>query len=179
VRKDSGYPPLVTPTSQIVGTQAVFNVMFGQYKNMTGEFIDLVLGYYGETIADKNPDVVKLAQEKAGKQPITERPADLIKPEWEELKKEAAALEGFNNTDEDVLTHALFPKVAPKFFKERSQGPTNLGEDPNAQPPEAPEQARTGTAPKPDPAASPGVNGPVSLRVTIGNKSREVKIEPM
>jgi methylmalonyl-CoA carboxyltransferase 5S subunit len=179
VRKDSGFPPLVTPTSQIVGTQAVFNVMFGRYKNMTGEFTDLVLGYYGETIADKDPEVVKLAQDKTGKEPITERPADLIKPEWEELKKEASALEGFNNTDEDVLTHALFPKVAPKFFKERSEGPRNLGEEPTAQPPEAPDQARTGTAPKPDPAGAPSVSGPVNLKVTIGNKSRDVRIEPM
>jgi methylmalonyl-CoA carboxyltransferase 5S subunit len=132
VRKDSGFPPLVTPTSQIVGTQAVFNVIMGKYKVLTGEFADLMLGYYGETIGPRDPEVIKLAEKHAGKESITCRPADLLKPEWQDLRNAALALPGCNGSDEDVLTVAMFPQVAPKFFSTRDQGPKNLGKDPNA-----------------------------------------------
>ena len=132
VRKDAGYPPLVTPSSQIVGTQAVFNVLMGRYKVLTGEFADLMLGYYGSTLAAKNPDVVKKAAEHAKKAVIDIRPADLLKPEWEQLRSQALAVEGCNGKDEDVLTYAMFPQVAPKFFKTRPEGPKNLGKDPAA-----------------------------------------------
>jgi methylmalonyl-CoA carboxyltransferase 5S subunit len=132
VRKDCGYPPLVTPSSQIVGSQAVFNVLMGKYKVLTGEFADLMLGYYGSTIGEKNPDVLKMAEANAKKPAITCRPADLLKPEWDTLCSEAKALEGSNGSDEDVLTYAMFPKVAPKFFKSRPEGRKNLGKDPSA-----------------------------------------------
>jgi methylmalonyl-CoA carboxyltransferase 5S subunit len=132
VRKDAGYPPLVTPSSQIVGTQAVFNVLMGPYKVLTGEFADLMLGYYGTTLGEKNPEIVKKAAEHAKKQVINIRPADLLKPEWEHLRTEALALEGCNGSDEDVLTFAMFPQVAPKFFKTRAEGPKNLGKDPSS-----------------------------------------------
>ncbi len=89
VRRDAGYPPLVTPSSQIVGTQAVFNVLMGRYKTLTGEFADLMLGYYGETIGPRNPDVIEIAAKHAKKQPITGRPADLLKPEWQEMRTHA------------------------------------------------------------------------------------------
>ena len=127
VRADAGYPPLVTPSSQIVGTQAVFNVMMGRYKTLTGEFADLMLGYYGETIGKRNPEVVQIAQTQVKKDPITARPADLLAPEWEQDTTEAAALRGFNGSEEDVLTYAMFPKVAPTFFGTRSEGPKNVG----------------------------------------------------
>ncbi len=78
VKADAGHPPLVTPTSQIVGTQAVFNVLFGKYQKMTGEFADLVLGYYGHNLGEVNPEVVKIAEAQAKKPPITQRPADLL-----------------------------------------------------------------------------------------------------
>src|SRR5580700_6636536 len=84
VRKDAGYPPLVTPSSQIVGTQAVFNVMMGRYKVLTGEFADLMLGYYGETIGPRDPAIIAQAKLQAKKETIEHRPADLLKPEWEE-----------------------------------------------------------------------------------------------
>ncbi len=90
VRKDAGYPPLVTPSSQIVGTQAVFNVLMGRYKVLTGEFADLMLGYYGSTLGEKNPEVLKLALEHAKKPVIASRPADLLKPEWEHLRAAGA-----------------------------------------------------------------------------------------
>lgn len=123
VRKDAGYPPLVTPSSQIVGSQAVFNVLMGRYKKLTAEFSDIMLGYYGTTIGEKAADVVKIAQEQSGKKLITCRPADLIKNEWDELAGKARAMEGYNGSDEDTLTLAMFPQIAPKFFKERPQGP--------------------------------------------------------
>ena len=109
VRQDAGYPPLVTPSSQIVGTQAVFNVLMGRYKVLTGEFADLMLGYYGSTLGQKNPEVVKKAEEHAKKPAIQVRPADLLKPEWEHLRSQALAIEGCNGSDEDVLTYAMFP----------------------------------------------------------------------
>src|SRR5215831_12771977 len=107
VRKDAGYPPLVTPSSQIVGTQAVFNVLMGRYKALTGEFADLMLGYYGETIAPRDPDVIAIAAKHAKKDPISGRPADLLKPEWEELRAHALPLKGCDGSDEDVLSFAL------------------------------------------------------------------------
>lgn len=115
VRKDSGFPPLVTPTSQIVGTQAVFNVIMGErYKTVTKEFKGLVKGEYGKTPVDIDPEF----QEKilGDEKPITCRPADLIEPELEKLRKECAE---WIEQDEDVLSYAQFPKVAPKFFEER------------------------------------------------------------
>jgi methylmalonyl-CoA carboxyltransferase 5S subunit len=143
VRKDAGYPPLVTPSSQIVGTQAVFNVMMGRYKVLTGEFADLMLGYYGETIARRDRHVIELANKQTGKPIIDCRPADLLKPEWQELRTAALALNGCNGSDEDVLTYAMFPQVATKFFTTRAEGAKNLGKQPDAQP-----------APVPHPAAS-------------------------
>ena len=81
-----------------MGTQAVFNVLMGRYKVLTGEFADLMLGYYGETIGPKDPDVLETARVHAKKEPITCRPADLLKPEWEALRADALALKGCNGT---------------------------------------------------------------------------------
>jgi methylmalonyl-CoA carboxyltransferase 5S subunit len=167
VRKDAGFPPLVTPSSQIVGTQAVFNVMMGRYKTMTGEFQDLMLGYYGATLAEKDREVVAKAQEFAKKDIISTRPADLLKPEWEELKAKASALEGCDGTDEDVLTHAMFPQVAPKFFKERKDGPKNLGKDPSA-----PRLAV-------DPSHPGFLKSPIDYEVTVNGKVQKVTVAPV
>ena len=114
VREDAGYPPLVTPTSQIVGTQAVFNVLFGRYKNISKEFKGLVKGEYGKTPVDIKPEFVKqiIGDEKQ----ITMRPADLIKPELSTLKEK---VKQYTEQDEDVLSYALFEQVATKFFEFR------------------------------------------------------------
>lgn len=115
VRKDAGYPPLVTPTSQIVGTQAVFNVITGErYKMCTNEFKGLVAGKYGTTPVPIDPEFQKkiIGDEK----PITCRPADLLEPELETLRKECAE---WVEQEEDVLSYAQFPKVATDFFKKR------------------------------------------------------------
>ncbi|MBQ4362369.1 MAG: oxaloacetate decarboxylase subunit alpha [Oscillospiraceae bacterium] len=126
VRADAGNIPLVTPSSQIVGTQAVFNVINGQrYKSVTKEFKDVVAGRYGKTPTPIDPEFQKsiLGDEEA----ITCRPADLIEPELETLRKECAE---WIEQEEDVLTYAMFPKIAPKFFEKRRN--KKYGVDPNA-----------------------------------------------
>jgi methylmalonyl-CoA carboxyltransferase 5S subunit len=172
VRRDAGYPPLVTPSSQIVGTQAVLNVLMGRYKVLTGEFADLMLGYYGTTIGPRDPAVIAAATKHAKKEPITGRPADLLKPEWGELRAAALGLPGCSGSDEDVLTAALFPQVAPKFFAHRAEGPKNLGKK-AAEAPAAPAA----------PARSAGdgkgpVTSPVTYDVRIGNKTHKVTVTP-
>ena len=115
VRADIGYPPLVTPSSQIVGTQAVFNVIMGErYKTTTKEFRGIVRGEYGKTPVPIDPAFVKkiIGDEK----PITYRPADDLKPELEQLRREIAP---YLEQDEDVLSYALFPEVSKKFFEYR------------------------------------------------------------
>ena len=115
VRKDSGYPPLVTPTSQIVGTQAVFNVINGErYKTVTKEFKALVKGEYGKTPVEISEEFRN--QILKGEEPITCRPADNIAPELEKLRDECAE---WVQQEEDVLSYAMFPQVAPKFFEKR------------------------------------------------------------
>jgi len=160
VRKDAGFPPLVTPSSQIVGTQAVFNVLMGRYKVLTGEFADLMLGYYGETIGPRNRAVIDQAAKQTGKAPINGRPADLLKPEWQELRTAACALKGSNGSDEDVLTFAMFPQVAPRFLATRAEGPRNLSKSPTT--PAAPAA--------PSPHENGGGKGPVRTPVTYDVK---------
>jgi methylmalonyl-CoA carboxyltransferase 5S subunit len=172
VRKDAGYPPLVTPSSQIVGTQAVFNVLMGRYKVLTGEFADLMLGYYGEAIGPVDPEVLALAANHAKKEPITGRPADLLKPEWDELRAQALALKGCNGSDEDVLTYAMFPQVAAKFFASRAEGPRNLTKTP-------PEPAKMTSAAAPREGDGKGpVTAPVTYQIKVGDKYHKVTVEP-
>jgi methylmalonyl-CoA carboxyltransferase 5S subunit len=166
VRKDAGYPPLVTPSSQIVGSQAVFNVLMGKYKIMTSEFSDLMLGYYGSTIGEKDPQVLAMALERAKKPAIIGRPADLLKPEWEHLRAEALALAGCNGRDEDVLTFAMFPQLAPKFFKSRGEGPKNVGSDP----------AKKTAHAEPEPQANGKRLQSVSYVVTLNGKEHRVSV---
>jgi len=123
VQKDVGYIPLVTPTSQIVGTQAVFNVLFGRYARLTQEFRDLLVGKYGATPAPCNAELQKEALKQSNMDAVvTCRPADLIANEWDKCVEDTKKAGG-NGSDEDVLTYAMFPKVAEKFFKERVNGP--------------------------------------------------------
>jgi methylmalonyl-CoA carboxyltransferase 5S subunit len=174
VRKDAGYPPLVTPSSQIVGSQAVFNVLMGKYKVLTGEFADLMLGYYGSTIGAKDPEVLKKAEAHAKKPAITVRPADLQKPEWESLSAAACALKGSNGSDEDVLTYAMFPQVAPKFFESRAQGRKNLGRDPGKEAPGAEQAAKVPSVAKGGAALSATVN----YVITLNGREHRVTVAP-
>ena len=117
VRKDCGYPPLVTPSSQIVGTQAVLNVLAGErYKMVTKETKALLRGEYGQLPVDPDPEVV--AKVIPGVERITYRPADDIAPEYEALKKEVIE-KGYYEQEEDVLSYAVFEQVAENFFKWR------------------------------------------------------------
>ncbi len=168
VKADAGHPPLVTPSSQIVGTQAVFNVLMGRYKVMTGEFADLMLGYYGECIGERNPEVVEIAHLQAKKEPITVRPADLLKPEWDTLVADAGKLEGADGSDEDVLTYAMFPSVAETFFKTRENGPVNVGKTPEDLAKDKEAKGSKGTKP---------VTGPISYKVSLGGREHRVTVE--
>ncbi|MCI8814851.1 MAG: pyruvate carboxylase subunit B, partial [Lachnospiraceae bacterium] len=115
VRKDLGECPLVTPSSQIVGTQAVFNVLTGErYKMVTKETKDVLSGKYGQTVKPFDPEVQKKCI--GDTKPVTCRYADLIPDELETLEKE---IEIYKEQDEDVLTYALFPQVAKEFFQYR------------------------------------------------------------
>lgn len=115
VREDFGYPPLVTPSSQIVGTQAVLNVLTGErYKMVPKESKALVKGEYGKTPAPINSEVQKKILN--GEKPITARPADFIKPELSNIREE---MKEYLEQDEDILSYAMFPQVAKKFFEFR------------------------------------------------------------
>ncbi len=118
VRADMGYPPLVTPTSQIVGTQAVVNVLLGErYKMVSKEVKDYCMGLYGRPPAPINPDLLKKAI--GDEEPITGRPADSLEPGFEKAKAEIGDLA---ESDEDVLSYALFPQQAREFFELRRNG---------------------------------------------------------
>lgn len=119
VRKDMGYPPLVTPTSQIVGIQAVMNVLGGKrYKLVSNEVKEYMKGNYGKSPAPVDPKIAKkiIGDDK----PITHRPADDLKPQFEEYKKEGEK-EGIIKKEEDILTLALYPPIAKKFLKGEMQ----------------------------------------------------------
>ena len=123
VRQDLGEPPLVTPSSQIVGTQAVLNVVMGErYKMMTKETKAVLHGDYGQTVKPFNKEVQKKAL--GDEKPITCRPADLLKPELDKIRSEMNP--EWIEQDEDVLSYALFPQVATEFFKYREAQKTKV-----------------------------------------------------
>ncbi|MCL2671880.1 MAG: pyruvate carboxylase subunit B [Clostridiales bacterium] len=129
IRKDFGYPPLVTPTSQIVGTQAVFNVLTGRYKSFPKESKALLRGEYGSLPGEVNEEVRRFAI--GDDAVITCRPADLLQPEYESYKREIA---NDMRQEEDVLSYALFPQVAKKFFAARNAPPPEPKPAPKEEP---------------------------------------------
>ncbi|MDR2417614.1 MAG: sodium-extruding oxaloacetate decarboxylase subunit alpha [Treponema sp.] len=164
VQKDCGYIPLVTPTSQIVGTQAVFNVLFGRYEKLTSETADLVTGRYGALAAPANPELVKkaLIQNKYD-EVLTARPADLIPNEFAKIEAEAKAVGA--NSVEDVLTYAMFPKVAPNFFRDRAKGPVDSA-------------SFAVKPPAPTPAPKPASNEPAKYVVNVNGADYNVIVKP-
>lgn len=169
VRKDLGYLPLVTPTSQIVGTQAVLNVLSGErYKSITKETAGVLKGEYGATPAPVNLDLQSQVLE--GKEAITCRPADKLEPEFKKLKAELKELAAENSIQlsagereqDDVLTYALFPQIGLKFLKNRG----------NASAFESPPEAPVGNVP-----AASAVNGSEVYTVTVGGQSYVVQVE--
>ncbi len=127
VRKDCGYPPLVTPSSQIVGTQAVMNIVMGErYKMVTKETRDLFAGKYGTLPMPLNEEVAEKVLR--GAERITCRPADLLQPEYEEIKQKVIEL-GYYEKEEDVLSYAVFEQVAENFFKWREAQKKSVDRD--------------------------------------------------
>jgi oxaloacetate decarboxylase alpha subunit len=172
VREDLGYIPLVTPTSQIVGTQAVINVLMGErYKNITKETAGVLKGEYGATPAPVNKELQARVLE--GAQPITCRPADLLSPELDKLTEEFRTLareRGIRVAEaeiDDVLTYALFPQVGLKFLENRDN-PDAFEPAPGSEP--APTQAA--------PAAAAPAAGPESYTVTVNGRSYDVVVGP-
>jgi oxaloacetate decarboxylase alpha subunit len=172
VRKDLGYIPLVTPTSQIVGTQAVINVLMGErYKSITKETSGVLKGEYGATLAPVNKELQDRVLD--GGDPITCRPADLLEPEVEKLTaelKEKARNEGIvlaKDVVDDVLIYALFPQIGLKFLKNRGN-------------PDAFEPAPNGDeAPKAAPAtASAPAGGPEAYAVKVNGQTYNVEVTP-
>ena len=119
VREELGYPPLVTPTSQIVGTQAVLNVLFGRYKMVTKETKNYVKGLYGEPPGEIKEEIRNLII--GDEKPIKTRPADLLEPMLDKARKELEE-KGYLQKEEDVLSYCLFPEVALEFFELRAKG---------------------------------------------------------
>lgn len=160
VREDLGYPPLVTPTSQIVGNQAVFNVLAGErYKMCPKEVKDYVRGFYGKPTVPIKDEIRKkiIGDEEI----ITVRPADLLNPGWEKAREES---EGLAQSEEDILTYALFPQVARKFFEYRNN--KAKGVEPAAPP--QPEK-------KPEPAAPATKPASKGIRLSKGNEDMNVE----
>ena len=159
VREELGYPPLVTPTSQIVGTQAVLNVIMGErYKVIPKEVKDYVRGYYGKTPVPLTEEMISLVIED--ERPITARPGDMLKPEYEKMKKEAEAM-GIAFSEEDILTYILYPAIAPKFLKGES---------------EEEELACSCTAPVAANTTYAGI--PTEYRVEVDGNVFDIKVEP-
>ncbi len=159
VRADLGYPPLVTPTSQIVGTQAVLNVLTGgRYKSVTNEVKNYLLGRYGAAPGAVNEEVKKLAV--GNQEVITCRPADQLSDELDRLRGEA---EGLAQSDEDVLTYAMFPDLGRSFLQERAAG--TLTPEPLL-PPDSLEAM-----------ACPAVYAPSEFNVTLHGETYHIKIK--
>ena len=158
VRKDLGYPPLVTPTSQIVGTQAVLNVITGdRYKMVPKEVKDYVKGLYGKSPAMIDPQVrLKVLCDE---EPITVRPADLLPPEYEDAKRAVDAL-GLAKQEEDYLTYALYPQVALKFLQGTAVEEQLIKKQPAAT------------------SSAPLKAEPMALNVEIDGESYLVKVAP-
>ncbi|MBP2029138.1 pyruvate carboxylase subunit B [Methanohalophilus levihalophilus] len=160
VREELGYPPLVTPTSQIVGTQAVLNVLMGErYKVVPKEVKDYVRGLYGRSPAPISEKMI--ATIIGDEQPITVRPADLLEPEYEKIKQEAEEM-GIVSKEEDVLTYALYPAIAPKFLRGESE-----------------EEILAPVPAASTPAASAPVAIPTHFKVEVDNESFDVHVEPV
>jgi len=172
VRKDLGYPPLVTPTSQIVGSQATLNVLTGErYKIITKETRECILGKYGKLPAEIDPELMEKVAK--GQKMIDCRPADLLVPEWDTVVAEVG---GKAKNDADRLTYAMFPKVALRCFETRGEPlpePTAPAPAPAAAPaPPAPQPA----APASASASAPAAGGSAIYTITVNGKPYSVQV---
>ena len=185
-RQELGYPPLVTPTSQIVGSQAVSNVLFGRYKMISGPVKDYVYGLYGRPPAPLDPQVVKLALEgyEQGQTPISQRPGDLIDPE---LDRAIEAVKDISTDMDDVLTYALYPTTGMRFLRIKhglepvpdEMKPRTVQEEPVG------ERARSTMSRGAPPAEAHGETPPPksprvrSFNVYVGGEFYQVDVDPL
>jgi len=159
VRECLGWAPLVTPISQIVGTQAMLNVKFGRWKNFSPAAMDIILGFYGKTPGPVDPEVRALAEKNTGKSPLTARPADGLKPQVEDFRKQLAD-KGLPTTDEAVVLFAMFPMEYEKLIKN-------------------PGSIVTPPVPKPaEPAPTPSGRHQ-RLRITVNGKTTDALVEEL
>jgi pyruvate carboxylase subunit B len=159
VRAELGYPPLVTPTSQIVGSQAVLNVLMGErYKVIPKEVKDYVRGLYGRSPSPISDDIIAMIIGE--EDPIDVRPADLLEPEYDKRKKEAEEM-GLVKKEEDILTYILYPSIAPKFLRGESREEKLAPAKQTASPPLS------------------QVSIPTRFKVEVDNEVFEVQVEPI
>jgi len=162
VRACLGWIPLVTPTSQIVGTQSMMNVKFGRWKNFSQPAIDIALGKYGKTPGPIDPDVLELAMKKSGQKCMESRPADALAPRMPKLREELAAA-GLPTDDEACVLYAMFPREFAALHKK------------NGAPAPAPATVVPARTPAPT-AAAPAPAAPRRFAITIGTQRTEVSV---
>ncbi len=179
VREDLGFPPLVTPMSQMVGTQSVTNVLFGRYKMMSGQLKDYLYGLYGQPPSPPDPELVERALKdyERGQEPITDRPADLIDPEMDQARE---AVKDISTDIDDVLIYALYPTTGMKFLRIKH----GLDPVPDEMKPRTLEQVNQEKAAKAKPAVATVAAPPQSpaarlFNVYVGEQSYQVAVDPV
>ncbi len=179
VREDLGFPPLVTPMSQMVGTQSVTNVLFGRYKMMSGQLKDYLYGLYGQPPSPPDPELVKRALKdyERGQGPITDRPADLLDPEMDQARE---AVKDISTDIDDVLIYALYPTTGMKFLRIKH----GLDPVPDEMKPRTLEQVKQEKAAKAKPAVATVAPPPQSpaarlFNVYVGEQSYQVAVDPV
>ncbi len=171
VRKALGWIPLVTPTSQIVGVQAMLNVKFGRWKNFSPSAMDIALGYYGQTPAPVDPEVRRIAAEKCGKKPIEVRPADLLEPRMEKLRAELKG-KGLPDDDEHCVIYAMFPQELEKHYKSKQAPAAEATAKQAVSADSASNLAKSSSSPA-------EVSKIHHMRMTLNGRSHEVKVEEL
>lgn len=169
VREALGWIPLVTPTSQIVGNQAFFNVKMGRWKQLSKETLDVALGYYGTTPAPVNPELRALAAKQANLEPITCRPVDspaVKRKGMEDLRKELSA-KGYPTDDEHCVIWAMFPQQVDEYFKAKNAPP----------PPPPPAATLPAASESSQPASAYAFTGKAHMRMSVNGRQHEVMVE--
>jgi len=172
VREALGWIPLVTPTSQIVGTQAMMNVKFGRWKMICQPAQDIALGKYGKTPGPIAPGVLEQVEKQTGKKPITERPADLLEPGMEKYRAQCRE-KGLPDDDETVVLFAMFPQQVEALIK------------PKAKTGAAPAAGAAAPTPGPSSQSAPSISARPApgtgqrLFVTVNGKRHDVTVETL
>jgi oxaloacetate decarboxylase alpha subunit/pyruvate carboxylase subunit B len=180
IRKCLGWIPLVTPTSQIVGTQAMLNVKFGRWKNFSQPAMDIALGKYGRTPGPIDSEVLKLAMEKTGQKPLECRPADLLKPRMDTLRADLTA-KGLPTDDEACVLYAMFPvEFAALYKKPAPTAPAAVSAAPTVSAPK-PAVSEVPLPAKKSPVQAPqnGKSAPRRFTITVEGLSKEVSVEEL